>query len=188
MSRNITPGQQVEKGGEFYRIADLSRVWILASFHEDEVKGLRPGTEVKITVPNQEKKWRASVSSVLPQFDPVTRSLQVRLELENPGLQLRPDMFVDVELETHFPDALTVPVDALLDSGLTKRVYVDRGNGAFEPRQVETGRRSGDRVEILSGLETGERVVVSGTFLLDSESRLRSPLRVLACKSGAHAS
>ena len=175
LSRNITPGQQVAKGGEFYRIADLSRVWVAASFHEGEVRGLHPGTQVKITVPTQERSWRARVSGGLPQFDSVTRTLQVRLEVENPGLALRPDMFVEVELETHFPEALTVPADALLDSGLTKRVYVDRGNGAFEPRQVETGRRSGDRVEIVSGLAPGERVVVSGTFLLDSESRLKSP-------------
>ncbi|MGB7847340.1 MAG: efflux RND transporter periplasmic adaptor subunit [Candidatus Acidiferrum sp.] len=179
LSRNITPGQQVEKGGEFYRIADLRQVWVLASFHEDDVRGLRPGTRVKITVPNQEKSWRARVSRVLPQFDPVSRALQVRLEVENPGLLLRPDMFVGVELETHFPEALTVPADALLDSGLTRRVYVDRGNGAFEPRSVETGRRSGDRVEIVGGLAPGERVVVSGTFLLDSESRLKSPERSL---------
>lgn len=174
LSRNITPGQQVEKGGEFYRIADLSRVWVVASFQGDEVRGLRPGTQAKITVPNQGKDWRGRVSGVLPQFDPVTRTLQVRLEVENPGLMLQPDMFVEVELETHFPDALTVPVDALIDSGLAKRVYVDRGNGAFEPRQVETRRRSGDRVEIVSGLAPGERVVVSGIFLLDSESRLKS--------------
>jgi len=175
LSRNIIRGQQVEKGGEFYRIADLCRVWVVASFHEGEVRGLHPGTQVKITVPTQERSWRARVSGGLPQFDSVTRTLQVRLEVENPGLALRPDMFVEVELETHFPEALTVPADALLDSGLTKRVYVDRGNGAFEPRQVETGRRSGDRLEIVSGLAPGERVVVSGTFLLDSESRLKSP-------------
>ena len=179
LSRNITPGQQVEKGGEFYRIADLSRVWIVASFHEGEGKGLPAGTQVKITTPTQERSWRARVSGGLPQFDSVTRTLQVRLEVENPGLLLRPDMFVQAELETHFPEALTVPADALLDSGLAKRVYVDRGNGAFEPRQVETRKRSGDRVEIVSGLAPGERVVVSGTFLLDSESRLKSPQQSL---------
>jgi len=177
LSRAVTSGQQVPKGAEFYRIADLNHIWIMASFPEDEGRGLHPGTEVNITVPNQEKGWRARVSNVLPQFDPATRTLQVRLEAENPGLRLRPDMFVNVELETHSPDALTVPMDALLDSGLTKRVYVDRGNGAFEPRKVETGRRAGDRVEVVSGLATGERVVVSGTFLLDSESHLKSPQR-----------
>jgi len=177
LSRAVTSGQQVPKGTEFYRITDLNRVWIMASFQENEASGLHPGTEVKITVPNQENGWRASISNVLPQFDPATRTLQVRLETANPGLRLRPDMFVNVELDTHPPDALTVPTDALLDSGLAKRVYVDRGNGAFEPRKVETGRHFGDRVEIVSGLASGERVVVSGTFLLDSESQLKSPHR-----------
>lgn len=182
VARNITPGQRVDKGAEFYRIADLSRVWIMASFNEGEPEGLRAGAEVTISLPAQKKKWRAIVSSVLPQFDPATRTLQVRLEAENPGLVLRPDMFVNVEVEIHDPAALTVPADALLDSGMSKRVYVDRGNGAFEPRQVETGRRSGDRVEILGGLAPGERVVVSGTFLLDSESRLKSPQHAASSK------
>ena len=180
VSRAVTLGQQVPKGTEFYRIADLNRVWIMASFQEEEGRELHAGTEVNITVPNQQKSWRARVSNVLPQIDPATRTLQVRLEAENPGLRLRPDMYVNVELETHSPDALTVPLDALLDSGLTKRVYVDRGNGAFEARKVETGRRAGDRVEVVSGLATGERVVVSGTFLLDSESHLKSPQRSVA--------
>jgi membrane fusion protein, copper/silver efflux system len=175
LSRTVTAGQQVPKGGEFYRISDLNHVWIMAALPEDEAKGLHPGTEVKLTVPNQENSWRARVSSELPVFDPATRTLQVRLEAENPGLVLRPDMFVNVELEIQSPAALTVPIDALLDSGLAKRVYVDRGNGGFEPRQVKTGRYSGDRVEIVSGLEPGEHVVIAGTFLLDSESRLKSP-------------
>ncbi len=175
LARNITSGQRVDKGAEFYRIADLSRVWVIASFHEGEAEGLRPGVEVIISQPAQKKKWRARMSNVLPQFDPATRTLQVRLETDNPGLLLQPDMFVNVGLALHSPDALTVPVDALLDSGMTKHVYVDRGNGVFEPRQVEVGRRFADRIEILSGLAPGERVVVGGTFLLDSESRMKSP-------------
>jgi RND family efflux transporter MFP subunit len=175
VARNISAGQRVDKGAEFYRIADLSRVWILASLREDEADGLRPGMDVKISQPNGNRKWSARVSGAVPQFDPATRTLQVRLEADNPGLVLRPDMFVNVDLEVHAPDALSVPTEALLDSGITRIVYVDRGNGAFESRQVETGRRSSDRVEIISGLTPGEKVVVSGTFLLDSESRLRSP-------------
>ena len=175
VARSISAGQRVDKGAEFYRIADLSRVWILASLREGEADGLRPGIEVKISQRDQNRTWSARVSSAVPQFDPATRTLQVRLEADNPGLVLRPDMFVNVDLEVHAPDALSVPAEALLDSGITKIVYVDRGNGAFEPRQVQTGSRSGGRVEIVSGLTPGEKVVVSGTFLLDSESRLRSP-------------
>ena len=139
-----------------------------------------PGKEVKISLPDQGKNWTAHVSNAVPQFDPVTRSLQLRLEMDNPGLVLRPDMFVNVDLEVHVPDALTVPTEALLDSGITKIVYVDHGDGAFEPRQIQTGRRSGNRVEIVSGLAPGEKIVVSGTFLLDSESRLRFPQRAVS--------
>ena len=180
VARNISAGQRVEKGAEFYRIADLTRVWVLASLREDEADGIRPGTEVKISLPDHGKRWTARVSNAVPQFDPLTRTLQLRLEMDNPGLVLRPDMFVNVDMEVHVPAALTIPTEALLDSGISKVVYIDRGNGAFEPRQIQTGRRSGTRIEVVSGLAPGEKIVVSGTFLLDSESRLRFPQRAVA--------
>ena len=100
---------------------------------------------------------------------------------------LRPDMFVDVEFPVKLPPALTVPVDAVLDSGLRKTVFVDRGNGFFEPRQVETGWRMGDRVEIVKGLMPGERIVISGTFLLDSESRMKMAAAGMSAKAEARA-
>jgi len=127
----------------------------------------------KVSLPPRRKSVEARVSDVLPQFDPVSRSLKMRLEAENPGYMLRPDMFVDVDLPVRLPPALTVPIDAVLDSGLRKTVFVDRGHGVFEPRAVETGWRFGDRVEIVRGLAAGDRIVISGTFLLDSESRMR---------------
>ena len=114
------------------------------------------------------------MSDVLPQFDQTTRTLKTRFELDNPDLILRPDMFVDVELEMKLPASVHVPVEAVLDSGVRKTVYVNRRNGFFEPRQVETGWRLGDRVEITKGLAPGERIVVSGNFLIDSESRMKS--------------
>lgn len=113
------------------------------------------------------------MSETVPQFDPATRTLKIRLEADNPDYELRPDMFVDVELPVRMPSGLSVPLDAVLDSGTQKRVFVDRDNGFFEPRQVETGWRFGDRIEIVKGLAAGERVVTSGTFLVDSESRLK---------------
>lgn len=174
VARNISPGQRFDKGAEFYRVADLSRVWILADVFENEAGYFRPGTVATVNLPQQGKKFRARVSDVLPQFDPATRTLKIRLEADNPDFVLRPDMFVDIELPTHVPPGLSIPVDALLDSGLTKRVFIDRGNGFFEPREVETGWRLGDRVQVISGLKTGDRVVVSGTFLMDSESRLKA--------------
>ena len=112
------------------------------------------------------------MTKVPPAFDANTRTLKVRLETDNPRLILRPDMFVDVELPiTHAP-AITVPADAIVDSGQRKTVFIDRGNGFFEPREVETGWRFGDQIEITRGLNTGERIAASGTFLIDSESRM----------------
>ena len=172
LARNVSPGQRFDKGTELYRIADLSRVWILLDTYEDEAEHFKPGQLVVVRC--RGKLFNARVSSVLPQFDPVTRTLKVRLEVDNPGYLLRPDMFVDVEHSVVMPSAITVPVDAVLDSGLKKTVFVERGGGLFEPRRVETGRPLGDRLEIVRGLSPGERIVVSGNFLIDSESRMNS--------------
>jgi YHS domain-containing protein len=94
------------------------------------------------------------------------------LEADNPDYALRPNMFVDIELPISLPPAIAVPADAVLDSGLKKTVFVDQGKGAFEAREVETGWRIGNRVEIIKGLKPGEQIVISGNFLIDSETRL----------------
>jgi RND family efflux transporter MFP subunit len=173
IARNASPGQRLERGAELYRIADLRHVWIVVDVFEDDAAHVRPGATAAVFLTQQRRSLPARVSDVLPQFDPVSRSLKVRLEAENPGYTLRPDMFVDVDVPVQLPSAVTVPVDAIIDSGLQRAVFVDRGDGLFERRQVETGWRIDDRVEILRGLVAGERIVVSGTFLLDSESLMR---------------
>jgi YHS domain-containing protein len=147
-------------------------VWILLDVFENETKYLKPGVKSRVSLPGQQLVFEAVVSHVLPLFDPNTRTMKVRLEAENPKYTLRPDMFVDVELPVELPATLSVPTDAVLDTGLKKTVFIDRGGGFFEPREVETGWRLGNKVEITRGLAPGERVVVSGTFLIDSESRL----------------
>jgi Cu(I)/Ag(I) efflux system membrane fusion protein len=178
LSRNISPGQRFERHTEFYRIVDLSHVWILADLFGSEAQYFHPGAFARITLPEQKKSFSARVSRVLPQIDPSTRTLKLRLEADNKAFALRPDMFVDVDLQFPVPSGLSVPADAVLDSGLSKRVFVARGNGFFEPREVETGELFGDRVQIVRGLVVGERVVTSGTFLVDSESRLKPPAAV----------
>ncbi len=172
LARNLSPGQRFEKGTELYRIADLSKVWVMADIFENEAQYLQPGKTVKVSLPHQKKTFQAKVSDVLPQFDEAARTLKVRLEADNPDYTLRPNMFVDVELPISLPPAITIPADGVLDSGLKKTVFVDQGNGLFEPREVETGWRIGNRVEIIKGLKPGEQIVVSGNFLIDSESRL----------------
>lgn len=172
LARNAFTGLRFDRGTELFRIADLSKVWVLADVFENEAEYLKPGLQLKFTLPHQKKVFQAKVSDVLPQFDPATRTIKVRLEADNPGYALRPDMFVDVELPISLPPAIAVPADAVLDSGLKKTVFVDHGKGAFEPREVETGWRIGNRVEIVRGLKPGEQIVISANFLIDSESRL----------------
>lgn len=174
VARNVFPGLRFDRGAELFRIAQLDRVWILADIFEGEAQYFRPGVMAKISLPGEGKSFSARISNTLPQFDASSRTLKIRLEADNPGYLLRPDMFVDVELSTISPAALTVPTEAVLDAGIRKTVFVDRGYGLFEPRQVETGWRTGDHVEIVKGLTAGERVVVEGNFFLDSESRLKA--------------
>jgi membrane fusion protein, copper/silver efflux system len=172
--RKVSPELRFLKGDELYRIVDLTRVWIFADIYENEAKYLQPKTTVTVSHPQLGKKFQAKIADVLPLFDAATRTLKVRLEVDNPEFLLKPDMFVDIELPITFPPAITVPADAILDSGLNKIVFVDAGNGFFEPRKVETGWHFNDQIEIIKGLEPGERIVISGTFLIDSESRLET--------------
>ncbi len=172
--RNISLGERFERGVEFYRIADLSRVWILADIFENEASYFTPGVRCTARLPHRNLSFAARVANVLPLYDPVTRTLKVRLETENSGMVLRPEMFVDLELPVNLPAMVTIPREALLDTGLKQTVFMDRGNGIFEPRAVEAGRHFDDRVEIVKGLLPGEKIVVSGNFLLDSESRLKN--------------
>jgi RND family efflux transporter MFP subunit len=172
IARNVSPGQRFEKGFEWYQLANLDRVWVLADLFQIDAGDAKVGMKARVTLPGQNKEFHATVTKVLPQVDPTSRTLKVRLELDNPGHELRPDMFVNVELRVTRPPALTVPADAILESGMSRTVFVDRGNGYFEPRQVETGWRYGGRVEITKGLEPGEKIALSGNFLIDSESKL----------------
>ncbi len=173
LGRNVSPDLRIHRGSELFTIADLSRVWVLASIHERESRHIRPGLRAKITLPQRGEALDAVVSDVPPRYDAATRTYQVRMEVDNPGLDLRPDMVVDVEMLIHHPTTVTVPVDAILDSGLKKTVFVDMGNGRFSPIHVETGWRSEDKIQVTAGLLPGERIVVSGNFLLHSESRIQ---------------
>jgi len=172
--RNVSLGQRFEIGAELYRIADLSHVWILADVFENEAQFMTPGITAKVTLPNQNLTFKAKVSDAVPQFDPASRTLKLRLEVDNPEIILKPDMFVDVEFPVKYEPGIAVPVDAVVDTGLRKVVFVDKGEGTFEPRRVQTGWRRGGLVEITRGLMNGERIVVSGTFMIDSESRMQA--------------
>jgi membrane fusion protein, copper/silver efflux system len=172
LERNISPGQRFDKGTELYRLADISRVWVMTDVFEKDRQFLKPGAEA--TILSRDRRLKARMSDALPRFDAQSRTLKTRFELDNPGYLLQPDMFVDVEISVEMPLAITVPADAVFDSGLRKTAFIDRGNGNFEARRVETGWRLGDRVEITRGLMEGERIVAAANFLLDSESRMKA--------------
>lgn len=175
VARNISPGQHFDHEMEFYRLADLSRVWVVAEIYEQEAPYLRPGGLAQIQLKDEGRKLPGRITDSLPQSEAGGGTVKLRLEVDNPKFLLRPDMVVDVELPIRLPPAVTVPLDAVVDSGARARVYIERGEGIFEPREVETGWRFGERVEILRGVRLGERVVVEATFLVDSESRLKAP-------------
>jgi Cu(I)/Ag(I) efflux system membrane fusion protein len=178
IARNAFENQKVTADTDLYTVADLSRVWVIANVFEYEAPQVHIGQSAAVSLPYAGgRAYRARVSYIQPQVDPATRTIPVRLELANPGLALKPEMFVDVEFSAPQTRQLTVPAEAVLDSGLKKTVFVDRGNGYFEPRQVETGPKIGDRIAILKGLAAGERVVTSGNFLISSESELKSAVR-----------
>ncbi len=173
LARNVSAGLKFDRGMEFYRIADLSRVWVVAEVFEREARHIQAGMRARITLPHRGGGFDATVTQVPPPFDPTARTLKVRLEVDNSDDVLRPDMLVDVEFFLRLPPAITVSSDAILDSGARKTVFVDLGEGHFEPRAVETGWRFGEQVEIVNGLTPGERIVTSGNFLIDSESRMK---------------
>jgi Cu(I)/Ag(I) efflux system membrane fusion protein len=177
LKRSVSPGLQFDRGFEFYRIADLDRVWILADVYRDQLPYVRRGASARVTTTDSDSAITASVSQAEPVFDESALTLKVRLEATNPRWSLKPGMFVDVEFPIASAPAIVVPADAIVDSGLRTTVFVERGAGEFEPRLVETGWRSADEVEVTKGLAPGERIVISGTFFIDSESRMRAPSR-----------
>lgn len=176
-SKGVFEGHQVEPGMELFTLTDLSRVWIEASFYEGEASSVRLGQEAILELPyDPGVALEGRVAFIEPTLDPVARTLRVRFEFSNPGLRLKPGMFADVATRLGDGEGLLVPDSAVLDTGSRQVVFVDRGNGTFEPREVRAGARSGGGIQVISGLEEGERVVIRANFLLDSESRLRSAL------------
>ena len=177
MERNAFAKQRIMPETALYTVADLSRVWVIADVFEYEAAAVRVGTPATLTLSYLPgRTFRGRVNYILPQVDAATRTLKVRIEFANPDFALKPEMYGEVEFQTGGGRRLVVAQTAVLNSGDRQVVYVDRGKGYFEPREVKTGARSENRVEILSGLEPGERIAISGNFLIDSESQLKTAL------------
>jgi RND family efflux transporter MFP subunit len=185
MERKAYPNQYVTPDTELYKLVDLSRVWVQADVYEFEMPAVSLGQEATLTTESLPGvAMKGKLVYVYPEVKPDTRTGTVRLEFLNPELRLKPGMFVNVELHKSFGWQLTVPVDAVLDSGTRQVVFVDLGNGAFAPRQVKVGERAQDYAAILSGLRAGERVVTRANFLIDSESNLRQSIEGMAGMPG----
>ena len=173
--RNAFPNQKVTPDSDLYTITDLSRIWIVADVFESDITAIKIGDSAYVSFPSGNvPPLGAKVSYIQPQVDPMTRTLKVRLDAANPGLRMKPEMFINVEFGIKGARQLVVPAEAVLDTGDRQTVFVDLGDGYLEPRQVVVGDRFGDRVAITGGLAAGERVVSSGTFLIDSESQLKA--------------
>lgn len=174
------PGQFVKAGQELFVVGDISRVWVYADIYEYELPWIEVGQEAEVMLPLVgEKSLKTKIDYIYPYVEPKTRTVKARMTFDNPGLELKPDMYVNVRVQgREVTDVLAVPNEALLRSGEKKTVFVALGDGKFEPRLVKTGVEGDDGfVEITSGLLDGETVVTSAQFLFDSESRLREAIQ-----------
>jgi len=185
MERKAYPNQYATPDTQLYKLVDLSRVWVQADVYEFEMPSISLGQEATMTTESLPGiVMKGKLVYVNPDVKADTRTGTVRLEFPNPNLKLKPGMFVNVELHKSFGRQLTVPVDAVLDSGTRQVVFVDLGQGVFAPREVTVGERMPDYVAILSGLRAGERVVTRANFLIDSESNLRQSMEGMAGMPG----
>jgi Cu(I)/Ag(I) efflux system membrane fusion protein len=167
--------QYVAQGQPLFEVADLSHVWVEADVYEQQLPDVKLGQTVEIQSPAVPgTKFTGKVAFIQPVLAGATRTARVRVEMPNPGLTLKPDMYVNVRIIGQpAPPHLMVPASAVVDRGQKKFVWVETQPGSYEPREVMTGQRHGDAIVIVSGLEPGNKVVVEGGFLLDSEAQLR---------------
>jgi Cu(I)/Ag(I) efflux system membrane fusion protein len=159
-------------------IGDLSSVWVLADVFEGQADWVKQGQSAEVRLPSlPDRVWKGIVEYIYPNLDPETRTLKVRMRFDNPDEVLKPNMLTEVTIfGGPKRDVLAVPRAALIETGKQQRLVVDRGDGRFQPREVTAGMERGDWVEIAAGLEENERVVVSGQFMIDSESNLQASL------------
>jgi Cu(I)/Ag(I) efflux system membrane fusion protein len=175
---NVIEGTYVRSTMRAITVADLDSVWVLADVFEEQASWVRPGQGAEVRLPYVSGRvWKGRVEYVYPNLDPETRTLKARLRFDNPGEVLKPNMHAEVAIECgSVEDVLAAPRDAVIETEHEHRVILALGEGRFRPRRVETGLESGDWIEIVAGIDVGDRVVVSSQFLIDSEANLRVSL------------
>ncbi|OJY22989.1 MAG: efflux transporter periplasmic adaptor subunit [Legionella sp. 40-6] len=170
-------GMRIEPGDELYTIADLSRLWILGDIYEYELPYIQVGQTAEVTLtylPNQ--LFKAKLDFIYPTVDMKTRTIKVRFEVDNPNEQLKPGMYVNLELKIPLGKLLVVNKNAVLLTGERAVVFIYHGDGKIEWRDVTLGARAGDLIEIKQGVKEGEQVITSANFLIDSESQLKAAM------------
>jgi RND family efflux transporter MFP subunit len=173
--RNALPNMYAEPSTKLYAVADLSRVWVYAQIFQNDVGRVKPGDAAQITVDSYPGRiFSGQIEEILPQVDMATRTVRVRLAIANPGLKLKPGMFVNVDLKTNMGRQLVVPASAVFQAGTRQLVFLNPGNGSLDPKEITTGPRVGDDFIVLKGLQPHQSIVTSANFLIDSESQLQS--------------
>ena len=177
--KQVRDGEFVQAGRELLEISDLSKVWVYAYIYEYEIPWVKTGQHVNVTFPFSSKPVMGRISTIYPYLDKRSRTVRARIDLDNTDLNLKPDMYADIEIFTDpVSGVISIPAEAVLYTGKKERVFVALGEGKFEPRQVTVGLQDeSGYVEIVDGIGEGERVVTSAQFMLDSESKLREAIQ-----------
>jgi Cu(I)/Ag(I) efflux system membrane fusion protein/cobalt-zinc-cadmium efflux system membrane fusion protein len=175
--REALPNAYVQPETKLYTIADLSTVWAYANVFQNEVGRLKPGDAAQVTVDAYPgRHFNGRIDQILPEVDPATRTVRVRLVFSNPGVVLKPGMYVNVDISISLGRRLVIPASAVLQAGSRTIAFLDHGNGNLEPRTIETGPQLDDSIVVLNGLKPGDVVVSSANFLVDSEAQLQAAI------------
>jgi RND family efflux transporter MFP subunit len=182
-------GTFVDPTKDLFTIVDLSRVWILGEVYETDLPLIRTGQSAVVELPYSGggRKIGGRVEFIYPFLDPKTRTVQVRMEFANPDLSLKPEMFTNIKMSVSIGRQVLVSQDAVMDTGTEQYVFIDKGNGYVQPRQVKVSAETGEKVGIQQGLKPGERVVTAANFIVDSESRLKGAFAGMGAPSQAPA-
>jgi Cu(I)/Ag(I) efflux system membrane fusion protein len=185
IKKDAFQGMKVMPDKELYTIVDLTTVWVNADIYEFELAPIHVGQKATITLSYYPGRiFAGKVSWISPVLDEKTRTAKVRLEFSNRDFILKPEMYTNAEIEIDGGRKLAIPDEAVLDSGLRKVVFIDKGEGRFAPAEVKLGGKFDGYYEVLSGLSPGERIIASAGFLLDSESRLKEAMGAMAGMPG----
>ena len=174
IEKMVQQGQYVNAGEVLFNIADLSSIWVEVEIYENESPYVHVGQQIEIRSQSfPQNSFTGRISFIYPFLDPKTRTLKARVEIANPDIKLKPEMFVNAIIKQPLDSSIVVPVTAVMDTGKRQVVWVESSPGSFESREVRVGQRSNDKIQILSGLNPGDKVAVSGGYLIDSESQLK---------------